>query len=94
MSGRKAPLVSSSARDRLRAECEERGVAYPIAFDKLTGTMILCEQCPCLVTEERFDEAAAAVRSLEQEPGALPPGVYIVWWDEDGFGCRRIALVQ
>jgi hypothetical protein len=94
MSGGKARSGNLSARDRLRAECEERGAAYPLAFDKLTGTVILCERCPCLVTPERLDEAAEAVRSLEQQPGALPPGVYLVWWDEAGFGCRRIALVQ
>jgi hypothetical protein len=94
MSGSKTSFVGSSARDRLRAECEERGVAYPLAHDKLTGTIVLCEQCPCLVTEERFADAAEAVKSLEQEPGASPPGLYLVWWDEAGIGCRRIGLVQ
>jgi hypothetical protein len=42
MSTVKAPSNGLSARDRLLAECEERGVAYPLGFDKLTGTIILC----------------------------------------------------
>jgi hypothetical protein len=94
MSGGKTPFGGLSVRDRLRAECEERGVAYPLAFDKVTGTIVLCEQCPCLVTQEQFDEVAEAVRDLEREPGALLRGVYLVSWDEDGFGCRRITLVH
>ncbi|MGA7873032.1 MAG: hypothetical protein WCA22_19250 [Candidatus Binatus sp.] len=40
MSGSKAPFCNSSARERLRAECERRGIAYPLAFDKLTGSII------------------------------------------------------
>jgi hypothetical protein len=68
MSGNKSPSGSVSARARLRTECQERGIAYPLAFDKMTGTIVLCEQCACLVTEARFDEAAEAVRSLEQKP--------------------------
>ncbi len=94
MSRSKARFGGLSARERLRAECEERGVAYPLAFDKLTGALILCEQCPCLVTPERFDEAAEAVSRLEKAAAPSHPGVYLVWWNDSGFGCMRIGLVQ
>jgi hypothetical protein len=94
MSGSNVPFGSSSARNRLRAECEERGVAYPLAFDKHSGTIILCEQCPCLVTNERYLEARAAVIRLQKASEAAPPGVYLVWWNESGLGCRRIGSIQ
>jgi hypothetical protein len=94
MSDRKAPFGGLSARDRLQAECEERGIAYPLAFNKHSGTIILCEQCPCLVTNERYLESWAAVNRLQDEAEATPPGVYLVWWNESGLGCRRIGSVQ
>jgi hypothetical protein len=95
MSGSKASYRVLSARDRLRAECEERGVAYPLAFDKLTGSIVLCEQCPCLVTPERFDEAAATVAALEATDPALKGSVYLASWnEEEKLSLKRIAAVQ
>jgi hypothetical protein len=94
MSGGKARFGSLSVRDRLRAECEQRGIAYPLACDELTGSIVLCEQCPCLVTEERYREAMAAVNLLQNAADAAPAGVYLVSWNEWGFGCTRIGLVQ
>ncbi len=95
MSGSRGPSGSLSARERLRAECEERGVAYPLAFDKLTGSIVLCKQCPCLVTEERFDEAAAAVAEIEAADPALRGSVYLASWnDEEEFSLKRIGAVQ
>jgi hypothetical protein len=94
MSG-KGPSGGLSARDRVRAECEERGVAYPLAFDRLTGTIILCEQCPCLVTPERFDEATEAVAELEAADPALKGTVYLASWNEEGqLSITRIGAVQ
>ena len=56
---------------RLRCGCVTRSSKFAVrrtAFDKLTDIIILCEQCLCLVTPERFIETAAAERSLEQRP--------------------------
>ncbi len=95
MSSIKAPLSSLSARERLRAECEERDTAYPLAFDKLTGTIVLCERCPCLVTPERFDEAADAVAELEAADPALKGSVYLASWNkEEELSLKRIGAVQ
>jgi hypothetical protein len=95
MSGSKAPFGSSTARDRLRAECEERGIAYPLAFDKLTGSIILCEKCFCLVTPERFDEAAEAVAELEAADPALKGSIYLASWnEEEELSLERIGAVQ
>ena len=86
--------VTLSARDRLRAECEQRGVAYLLARDCSSGGVILCEQCPCLVTDERYEQALATVRVLEERSYDAPPGLYLVWWNESGFDCARIGVVQ
>jgi hypothetical protein len=95
MSGSKVPSGGSSARDRLRAECEERGVAYPLAFDKLTGSIILCERCFCLVTPERFDEAVTATAELEAADPALKGSVYLASWnEEEELSLMRIGAVQ
>jgi hypothetical protein len=93
MSDGKAPILS--ARDRLRAECEERGVAYPLAFDRLTGSILMSEGCPCLVTEERFAVAAEAVAELEAADPALKGGIYLASWnDQDDLSLKRIGAVQ
>jgi hypothetical protein len=94
MSSSKVPFGGSSAQ-RLRAECEERGVAYPLGFDHHSGTIILCEQCPCLVTPERFDEAAQAVAELEAADPALNGSIYLASWnEEEEFSLKRIGAVQ
>jgi len=76
MSDNKGPSGGLSARERLRAECEERGVAYPLApqvwitcgwdvssATNLTGTSFCASSVPCLVTLQRFAEATASVRN-------------------------------
>jgi len=95
MSGSKAPFGGLSARERLRAECEDRSSVNLFARDSETGSVITCDQCPCLVTPERFDEAAAAVAELEAADPALKGSVYLASWNgQEEFSLKRIGAVQ
>ena len=95
MSDTKAPLGSLSARDRLRAECEDRSSIYLLARDSENGSVVACDQCPCLVTQERFDEAAAAVAELEAADPSLKGSIYLASWnEEEEFSLKRIDVVQ
>lgn len=95
MSGGKAPFGGLSARERLRAECEDRSGVYLLARHSETGSVITCEQCSCLVTPERFDEMAAAVAELEIADPALKGSIYLASWnEEEEFSVKRIGAVQ
>jgi len=84
-----------SAVERLKAECEERSGVYLSACVGETGSVITNDQCGCLVTPERFDEAAEAVRELEAADPALKGSIYLALWSQEGkFSLKRIGAVQ
>jgi hypothetical protein len=82
-----------AAIDKIRAECEERWI-YPLASDPDTGSVIMCEQCPCLVTPEKFEEAKRAVARLESEEPHARNYVYLVRWFDGVLDCQRTGRVH
>jgi hypothetical protein len=85
----------SSTAERLKAECEDRSSAYLLACDSETESVITCDQCPSLVTPERFDEATAALAELEAADPTLRGSIYLASWNEEKeLSLKRIGTVQ
>lgn len=87
--------VALTAAEKIQAECEDRSSIYLLTRADETGSVVTCDQCPCVVTPERFDEAAAAVAELEAGDPTLKGSIYLASWSDDGaFSIRRIGAVQ
>lgn len=81
-----------SAAEKIRAECEEPWIYTLGSAD--SGSVILCEKCPCLVTDEKFEAAKRAEAELESGPPNSGPGVYLVRSSDDVLHCHRFGRVH